>query len=423
MKQKLKLLVILLLIASFFMSVLFMKTSQAAFEVDKANLYSKGDCGSLLKKDGSIIHVTYVVYQKNGKEYPAYCLDKTKPGVGEVGSYTVSLEETLKNAKVWRALISGFPYKTPEQLGCQTEKEAFTATKMAVYSMLYDYSITQFSAIGEAGQRTLEALDTILKNAQNSSASQLSSALTVKQVSTEWKVDELNHQYIYQLYQVVADAPIQSYTVAMNKENLEDAKIVDVNNNERTEFKEKETFKILLPISQLGNGGELSIQVKGKVETKPIVIGKSPIPSQQDYAITGMIWEEGNGNKTIYYSKNQTKLKILKKDQQQSIPLPGAYFELYNAKKEKIRENLVSNENGEILLENLLPGTYYLKETKAPDGYLCYEEEMELVIGFNEELTLIVNNKKEEKPTIEITKTKKEVKQEKVQPKLPKTGM
>lgn len=52
--------------------------SQAAYNIEKADLYSKGNCGQLLKKDGSIVNTSYVVYQYKGKEYPAYCLDKLK---------------------------------------------------------------------------------------------------------------------------------------------------------------------------------------------------------------------------------------------------------------------------------------------------------------------------------------------------------
>lgn len=422
-KKKMKLVAFLVLLSLLF-GMIFYQKSYAAFEINQAELYSKGDCGSLLKKDGRIIHVTYVVYNKNGKEYPAYCLDKAKPGVGEVGNYTVSIDETLKNPKVWRAIINGFPYKTPTQLGCVTEQEAFTATKMAVYSVLYDYSISQFSSIGEAGERTLIALDMILEAARSGSQTKPSSALTIEAVNSEWKIDEQNTNYMYQLYQVKANGPMQNYTIELEKENAQvDAIITDVNHNERKQFDSKESFKVLVPISQLGEGGSLTITAKAQVETKPILIGKSPVASQQDYAITGIMLEEGMGSKTVHYTKNQTKLKILKKDQDQDIPLAGAYFDLYDEEDRQVLTDLVSNENGEIIIDNLLPGTYYLKETKAPDGYLCYEGKIEIQVGLNEELTVIVKDKKEEEPTIEIEKVKKEVKQETTSLKLPKTGM
>ena len=70
-----------------------------------------------------------------------------------------------------------------------------------------------------------------------------------------------------------------------------------------------------------------------------------------------------------------------------------------------------------------MPGTYYLKETKAPNNYLVYEDYIKLEVGFNEEISIIVNNNKDEKPTIELTKNKVTVKQKMIENKLPKTGM
>lgn len=221
------------------MTVLGGKNTYASYPIEKANLMSKGDCGQLLKKDGRIIRVTYVVYQKDGKEYPAYCLDKSKPGVGEVGNYTVDLDGTISNARVWRAIVNGFPYQSPEQLGCNTVQEAFTATKMAVYSMLYDYSIDQFSAIGEAGERTLMALDQITKKAIQSSNVKPSSDLIIEEEMPQWKLDENNQKYIYKMYEISSKASFDKYMVTAEDEKIDGMMITDVNNNPRNEFNSK----------------------------------------------------------------------------------------------------------------------------------------------------------------------------------------
>ena len=39
------------------------------------DLKYKGHCGDLLKLTDKISNYSYVVYEKNGKEYPVYCLD------------------------------------------------------------------------------------------------------------------------------------------------------------------------------------------------------------------------------------------------------------------------------------------------------------------------------------------------------------
>lgn len=50
-----------------------------ATSMESANLYAIGDCGALLKYRGGVVKVSYVQYSNNGLDYPAYCMDKTKP--------------------------------------------------------------------------------------------------------------------------------------------------------------------------------------------------------------------------------------------------------------------------------------------------------------------------------------------------------
>ena len=53
----------------------------------------KEDCGSLIKRNGIAIKVSYAVFNNNGIESPVYCLNKEKPGVGEVGNYNVNIKQ------------------------------------------------------------------------------------------------------------------------------------------------------------------------------------------------------------------------------------------------------------------------------------------------------------------------------------------
>ena len=53
--------------------------SVMATQLDSANIYMVGDCGSLLKYKGVEVKVSYVQYTYEGVNYPAYCLDKVAP--------------------------------------------------------------------------------------------------------------------------------------------------------------------------------------------------------------------------------------------------------------------------------------------------------------------------------------------------------
>lgn len=397
--------------------------SFASFNIDSANLYSKGDCGRLIKKNGTVVKTSFIVYLKDGKEYPAYCLDKSKPGVGEVGGYNVSINSTISNVMVWKTITNGYPYKTPAELGCANNEEAFMATKMAVYTALYDYQMSDFEGIGDAGYRVINAINNIVSAARNSSSTKISSDLKLTSDSNLFELDSINSKYISQTFKVTANGPMQNYKINLSGNIPEGTIITDINNNQKNEFTSKEKFKILLPISNLGQGGDLNIKVESGVQTKPIFYGISPNSANQDYAITGATYEDGVGEATLTYSKNETKLKIYKQDTDTKEVLAGAKFDLLDSEKNVLYTNLTSDENGLILINNLMPGTYYLKETKAPNNYLVYEDYIKLEVGFNEEISIIVNNNKGEKPTIEVSKNKVTVKQKMIENKLPKTGM
>ena len=93
---------------------------KASFSIDSASLYSKGSYSDYLHFGNIGIVFNYVVYSKDGIEYPAYCLNKDLDGVTGSSSYSVTTQELLSNVKVWRAIINGYPYKTATELGCNT---------------------------------------------------------------------------------------------------------------------------------------------------------------------------------------------------------------------------------------------------------------------------------------------------------------
>lgn len=391
-----------------------------AESINVANIYSIEDCGNLLTYKGGTVKVSYVQYIQDGVEYPAYCMDKTKPGA-ETTPYTVSIQNAIQDVGLWRRIVNGYPYKTIQELGVMNKEEAFTATKQAIYCYIHGNNPDDYGAIGEAGERTLNAMKKIISDAQNSSETKISSTLTINKNDDEWKQDENEKNYLSKTYTISAGATIEKYKITLTKENSQDLgglKLTDTSNQERTEFSPNEKFKILIPIKNMTEAGSFNIQVEAKVKTKPVLYGTAPNSEYQDYALTAATYEDGIGRAQDEYAKNETKIIIIKKDQEEEIVLEGVEFELLNEKKETVYTGLKTNSEGKIVLENLIPGVYYLRETKAIDGYQANDEDIKLKIELNEEIMITVNNIKEEKPKVETTKTSsKEVK------RLPVTGM
>lgn len=417
------------MIALILMNFFSLINSVTASNLDTANIQSVADCGQLLKYKGSIVITYYAEYNDNGVTYPAYCLDKTKTGVSASNpSYSVSVENAISDVKLWRILINGYPYKTIEELGVANREEAFTATKQAVYTYIHGNQLSDYQPIGEAGVRTLNALHKIVNDANNSTEMQISNRVDINRLQEHWEQDSIDLNYVSKKYNVSSNATINNYKVKVTDDKgqiIEDLRITDENNNEKQEFAPNETFKILVPIKSMKEDKNLKISIETKVQTKPILYGRASSSNLQDYALTAETYEDGIGETNDKYGKNETRILIVKQDSETKEKLEGVQFQLLDENKNVLYTNLQTDKNGMITIDNLLPGKYYVKETKTISGYELYEKLIEVEIALNEEFTVTVNNNKEDEPTIEKTSDEKEVDYTSVStPKiLPVTGM
>lgn len=411
-----------IVLAIIILNFLNFTNSVIASNLDTANVQAIGDCGSLLKYKGIIVKTTYIAYEDNGKLYPAYCMDKTKPGAEE-GSYTVSIDKAIQDVRLWKIITNGYPYKTIEELGVASKEEAFTATKHAIYSYIHGNQLSDYTPIGEAGQRTLNAMYKIINDANNSKEIQISNQVDIQRLQEYWEQDNVELHYVSKRYKVNANTRIDNYKVRVIDENgqiIDGIKITDENNNTKIEFNANEIFKILIPIKNMTGDKTIQIHIETKIETKPILYGRAPNSNLQDYALTADTYEDGTGNIKDNYSRNETKIIIEKQDKETKQKLQGVEFQLLDENKNVLYTNLQTGSDGRIKIENIIPGTYYIKETRTVSGYEIYEDLIEVNVNLNEEITVVVNNQKEEKPEIEKAVDKKEISYQKI---LPVTGM
>ena len=406
-------------------------SSKAAVPIDTAYIYANKKTNGLLMWNGLKIHTHMAVYKKDGKEYPAYCMNRELPGVEIRRPQTVDVKQLVNNTKIWRAIINGYPYKSISELGCNTEEEAYLATKQAVYCMITNRDVNEYSAIGEAGERTLNALRTIVNNARNSNQTKVSSELTVNEQEKLWKIDSLDGEYISKTFSVTANTSMSKYKVNVKNLNIEGYKLVDQNNKGKTEFTNSEKFKILIPIQEVKQDGNFSIEVSAQVATKPVFYGESRDSGLQSYALTGYTYEDGTGSKKVYYTKNETKIIIRKTDDKTGKKLEGVEFELLDKDQNKIYTEITTNKDGIATIDNLLPGIYYIKETRTLEGYQLYSKLIKVELELNEETTVNVINseeepeiyKEEKKTELAVKEEQSSIKVKETVQKLPKTGM
>lgn len=426
LKKFMKIILIMLIIAITNIALLI-NTVQAVEEGGQITIYTKGYFDRIIKKDEIIVKTAHAVYQENGKEYPVYCLDRELHGVGDyIATYDVTNQGKLTDLGLWRVIINGYPYKTPEQLGASDEQEAYTATKQAIYCYIYQTRLEQYSAINDAGVRVINAMTTILENAKKSTEDFNNTNIETFQ-SEKWEVDEIDDKYISKQYEIKSNINISKFK--LNLENQpKGTKITSLENQEKSVFNSNERFKILIPIDSLEESGEFKVKIQTQMETKPIFFGKAPNGDLQDYALTAFSYEDVDTELLQEYEENGTEIIIQKIDKETGEALKKAKFEILD-KNQKVIRVAETNEKGEIILDKLMPGTYYIREVKAPDGYALDMELQQIDIKLNEKIMLKIDNSKiaiinnpeqpekpeepqvvEELPVVEV-------------PKLPVTGM
>jgi len=398
------------------------EVNAAIFPISKADLYSKGEV-VLFDYDNIGIGVEVIVYKKDGVEYPAYCINKGKTGVTVGNPYTVTVNQMLSNQKVWRAIINGYPFKTPAQLGCNTMEEAYAATKMAVYDAMYNYDLDKFTIHNDldSNRRVVNAIKQIIKNARNSKETKIAATLQLKADSTIWQIDPINKNFVSKTYTVTASAANENYTISLKSDNDTRYQITNTSNVQKTTFSTNEKFKVLIPISDMEKGGEFTLTAASSLNTKPIYYGEATNEELQDLAITAGTYEMANATLKQTYQENKTKIQIIKRDGDTDEPLANAEFNLLDQNKNILYSELTSNSKGIVEIDNLLPGKYFIEEVKAPQGYYGFEGLIPVELNLHETMIVTVDNFEEpdEKPDDEPEEENEVSVGEK---KLPQTG-
>lgn len=406
MNKVLKILLIILLVIVANIGIL-VNTVQAVENGEQITIYSKGYFNRVIRNNGIVIKTAHAVYQENGKEYPVYCLNRELHGVGEyIATYDVKDQGKIEDLGLWRVVINGYPYKSIEQLGVTNEEEAYIATKQSIYCYIYNTGTELYSAINEQGERVINAMNNILENARNSNESFENPNIEIEQ-SEKWNVDEIENKYVSKQYKIKCNKNISKITL-----NLES----QPKGTKITNLDEEGKFKILIPIENLKESGKFKIKIQTELETKPIFLGEAPSNDLQNYLLTAYSYEDMDKEFEQEYEKNNTKIIIEKVDSDTKEVLKGAKFEILDEKQKRIRVTETNNE-GQVILDGLMPGIYYIKEIQAPNGYSIDSELKKAEIKLNQEIFLKIKNNKiiikqeePQKPIVEI-------------PKLPVTGM
>ena len=359
-----KLVAILMLILTIFSA--FSNFIYAATEISEAHIQDKGEVEWHLqywnanKKVWSYVTTAYVAYTENGKEYPAYCLDRGSPGVGEYDSYTVDIDSVLDDVKVWRTVINGYPYKSPSELGVANKYEAFQATKQAVYCILYNEDpVSKFRSAEQGADSHGAAIREAIINMVNEGLYGKQTPYTAG-ISTS-KVGNLTKEgnYYTQEFRINCGVDTAEYSIVTTDGMPSGTIITNTSGTQKTTFNGKENFKIKIPTSQMGSDINITFRLHAKAKTYPVFYGKTRISGTQNYAVTFDPLGDVSGIGTLNLKTNTGRIQVNKTDDETKQPIAGVTFQL-SKKDGTIIGNATTNENGIATFSGLYQSDYIL---------------------------------------------------------------
>ena len=366
-----------------------------ATEISEANLQDKGDCGYHLQywnaeKNGwYYIITTFVTYQKDGVEYPAYCLNKEYPGVGEYDGYTVDIDAVLDNVQIWRTIINGYPYKTPAELGVENKYDAFVATKQAVYSILYGFDpATRYRGGDERGTKIANAVVNLVNIGRYGNQTPSDGTITMR---TSGSLYEEGNYWI-QKFNVSSSVDMASYTVTSTANLPYGSIITNGKGTQTNSFTGSESLYLKIPKSSMNKDiSNAIINVQGKCKTYPVFYGKTRINATQNYAVTYDPFGDGVGRATLNVKTNTGKIQINKTDSDTSKPIQGVTFQLTKADGTVVA-NATTNSNGVATFSGLYQDNYKLTEISTNDKYVINKATSDVNVEYNKSTTQNITN-------------------------------
>lgn len=390
-KKSIAVLMLIITILSMFSNIV------NATEISYAVVKNGGECERHLQfydtnhNVWSYIITHYVYYEEGGRQYPAYCLDKDAPGVGntEAGdSYGVNVNELMSDVRLWRVAINGYPYQSPASMGVANYQDAFVATKQAVYCIIYNRDPESFYRGADSqGVAIKNAIINLVNIGRNGSQTPYNSDISVNKRGEFFE----DGDYYSQEYAIISPVETSQYTITATNGLPNGSKITNMSNTEKTTFSGSEHFKIKIPKSQLSKDINVAVAFQGKCKNYPVFYGKTTVAGTQDYMLTFDPFGDLTGNTTLNVKTNTGKIQINKTDDATTQPIEGVTFQLQKVDGTVIG-NATTNADGICEFSRLYQGKYTLKELSTNEKYILNTAVFEVDVEYNKTAVKDITN-------------------------------
>lgn len=380
----------------------------------------------------------FIIVTSEGATKYAYCLDagSKAPGVGKklgfIGIGGLDKNNTSSNYyKIMSVLVAaGYPnYTLVDNNGNKLDdKHAFYITQAAVWYARYGGTgnaplTSEFhkrllaSNMSNAYNKLIDAIDNRDQYIGGNDASISLVDANNETVSSDMKQVVVNGKDILlsnSTFKVNMKNVNSNYTV-----NVEGGYITNedgsVNYGTSKEFGANDKFKIAIEVNNAGEkSAKFNIKLNNKVNTYGLeVYGVSDWGSLYFQTLAFLVTEPKELS-TSFNVKGTGTVKhevFINKVNSNGQTLEGASLEIYNADNDDFVINLTSTNDSNGVKVSLETGNYYIKEIKAPNGYLLSESKTMFTVLDDGKLSgdeKVVNNKTvlvlNELPTIKIRK-------------------
>lgn len=466
---------IMIKIISILMLTIQMLTLGANYNISNAEIKNgdtimlKGDheCDSLVEfylasANRMSYKIVWYVYYEDGQRYPAFCVEPAKEGVGTgYTEYEGSITKEDDNC-IWRILQKGYMGSKWTDWDLECDDDFYSANKIALHSyaekiapkdkyvlgtrsvdgntveeiqrrakkvldiaqQLYEYGING-TEIYTAPQVSIQKvgnykIETIKKdNEEKKQEVKESKENQLNQENEEIQnIEEIQsveeQEYYIQEYRVNSNKYLKSYDIDIKNFTL-NTKILDSNNKEitnRNEMNNKE-FKIAIPIDEIKDTIRGQIIIKNaEIKTNPVFYAKSSIPKAQSYVTYTSGFEKTETSEELEIDPKNCSIKILKIDGNSNKKLDKIEFEIKTENDESIGK-YITDKNGEIQINNLLPGKYKIRETKTREEYVINDADINVGLVWGKTEKVEVKNYIK-KGSVEIIKTDAENKEKRL---------
>lgn len=377
-----------MLIAIPTISLSTVRAAEEGSDITKITVVKGKDINDMLYGGKKVLHSSAWWYDADGNKNPAFCVDPNKAGPGEyfAGKYDLNVAGAETNEKIAAIINNSIPYKTYQELGVNSEEEAYAATKAAIWCVIGVSQYTDRGKWNAPDKPQVTALFNKLVDLALNNPEPVKAAVYGTIKVDEEPVEEEN--YFVQRFQVQETSnsgkKITKYKVELTGDYPVGTIITGEDGIEKTQFKGDETFAIRIPKTSVPVGGsvEANVKISANLYSNVILIGK-PL-NGLDGKVQDM--EIGMPNQPITINAKMVigvpdipgnpgdgKLKVIKLDAtDNATPLAGVTFDCYNAQGHLI-DTGTTDESG-IWEPNITEsGTYTVVERSTNNRYQLTE--------------------------------------------------